>query len=137
MHRLPSHLRELFFTAGHDWIRFEGSTASIGLSSFKMTGYKKISSHFLTDLEGVIDAGTPVASFEYIDSVVDLLMPVTGRIMAWNTQLLKDSASNMLVSINQYNWIARIAPATPYERKGLIQAIHYKPLLKVHGFAAC
>ena len=133
MHRLPNHLKELYFTASHEWIRFEGSVAAIGLAGFKLTGLKKIAAHFFLETEDIIAAGTPVASFEYGDYVIDLQMPVTGRIMLWNKALFTESANNMLVSINQFTWIARIVPATPYERSGLVQAIHYKPLLKAHG----
>jgi glycine cleavage system H protein len=133
MHRLPNHLRELYFTPDHEWIRFEGSVATIGLSSFKLTGYKKISAYFFMESEDVIAAGTPVASFEYADYIIELQMPVTGKIMQWNKTLFAESAINMLGAINQFTWIARITPATPYERTGLMQAIHYKPLLKAHG----
>jgi len=83
--------------------------------------------------DGVIDAGTPIASFEYADYVINLQMPVTGRIMLWNKTLFAESPINMLGAINQFTWIARIIPATPYERTGLSHAIYYKPLLKVHG----
>lgn len=133
MHRLPNHLKELYFTADHEWIRFEGSTATIGLASFKLTGYKKISAYFLAEIDGLITAGTPVASFEYGDYMIELQMPVTGRIMQWNKSLFEETATHMLDSINQYTWIARISPASPYERTGLLQAIQYKPLLKAHG----
>jgi len=126
-------LKELYFTTDHEWIRFEGSVAAIGLASFKLTGYKKITAHFFTETEDIIAAGTPIASFEYGDYVIDLQMPVKGRIMLWNKTLFMESPINMLGSINQFTWIARIIPATPYERTGLVQAIYYKPLLKAHG----
>ena len=46
--------------------------------------------------DGVIDAGTPIASFEYADYVINLQMPVTGRIMLWNKTLFAESPINML-----------------------------------------
>jgi glycine cleavage system H protein len=136
MHRLPHHLKELYFTPDHEWIRFEGAVATIGLAAFKLTGYKKISAHFFTESDDMIAAGTPVASFQYVDYVIELQMPVTGRIMHWNKSLFAESSTNMLAAINQFTWIARITPAIPYERTGLLQAIHYKPLLKAHGLVS-
>lgn len=133
MHRLPGHLKELYFTPDHEWIRFEGSVASAGLSFFKLTGYRKISAYFLTDQEGMLEAGTPIASFEYGDYAIDMQMPVKGRILGWNRSLLDEPASIMLDSINQFTWIARIMPAMPFERSGLQQAVHYQPLHRVYG----
>jgi glycine cleavage system H protein len=133
MHRLPHQPEELYFTADHEWILFEGSLATIGLASFKLTGYKKISAHFLIEPEGLIRAGSPVASFEYGDYVIDLQMPVTGRIMQWNKSLFGESPVHMLESINQFTWIARIIPVDPCDRTGLLHATHYKPLLKTYG----
>jgi glycine cleavage system H protein len=133
MHHLPHHLKDMYFTTDHEWIWFEGSLATIGLASFKLTGYKKIAAYFLVDPEGPIKAGTTVASFEYGDYVVDLQMPVTGRILEWNKSLFGESPVHMLESINQFTWIARILPASPSDKAGLLQATQYKPLLKTYG----
>ena len=130
MEKLLQPFDEVFFTISHEWIRFEGNTAIFGLSPFKLTGFKRINQFFVSEIHGIVKAGTNLATLEYSDYIVTLHMPVDGEVMGWNNALLQESPATMLSKMLQFDWLARITPQQPCERKHLIPPIHYKALEK-------
>jgi glycine cleavage system H protein len=126
MQHLSQQLKDLHFTKDHEWVKFQGAVAHIGLSPFKLTGFKKISQFFLAETEGMISAGTSIMSLQYNDYLISLNMPVTARFICWNNELLNKAPGILLADLLQFTWIAKIAPNQPYDRDGLTAAVHYQ-----------
>ncbi|MEX6689832.1 hypothetical protein QTN47_20160 [Danxiaibacter flavus] len=114
-----------YFTQDHDWVEFKGAVADIGVSAFKLTGFKAIDKIEFANVSGFMQPGDLIASIYYKDYCIELRMPIAGKIAEINSLLLTEEASALLQS-NGTCWIARIIPAQPYERKGLVLPEEYR-----------
>ena len=114
-----------YFTQDHDWIDFKGAIADIGVSAFKLTGFKAIDKIEFANVSGFMEAGDLIASIYYTDYCIELRMPVAGKIAEINGSLITGDLSPLL-QCNGACWIARIIPAQLYERKGLVLPEEYR-----------
>ncbi|HEX7844794.1 MAG TPA: hypothetical protein VF476_03275, partial [Chitinophagaceae bacterium] len=60
------------------------------------------------------------------DYQVEAHMPVDGKVMEVNEVLLAGNRELLLQQPENAGWIAMIAPAQPYERKGLLLPKEYQ-----------
>jgi glycine cleavage system H protein len=83
-------VNSLKYAKSHEWVAFDGKTATIGITDFAV--------HQLTDLVHIelpkvgrtIRAGESFGEVESVKAVSDLYAPVTGEIAAVNEQLADD-----------------------------------------------
>lgn len=124
--------KDLYYTAGHEWISFKGTVAYIGISSFKLTGFKEIHAITFHKPCGLVQRGELVATVRYNDYRVDLHMPVDGKIIRLNETLLSGD-KNVLVRYPESNgWVAMLTPSQLYERRGLMLPKEYQITQKRH-----
>lgn len=126
--------RELYYTQDHEWIDFQGSVAYIGISGFKLTGFRAIEQIDWMDTTGFISKDTPLAKLTYNDYIVYLHMPVDGKVMDLNESYLKAEPAEIFQALINETWIALIAPEKPYERKNLLQLDQYNLKRKSRKF---
>jgi glycine cleavage system H protein len=80
----------LKYARSHEWVAFDGKTATIGITDFAV--------HQLTDLVNIdlpkvgktIQVGDTIGEVESVKAVSDLYAPVSGQIAAVNEQLAND-----------------------------------------------
>lgn len=113
-----------YFTHDHDWVDFKGSVADVGVGKFKLTGFKAIDKIVFGDVTGFLEQGAVIATIHYNDYCVELKMPVAGKISELNSALINGEL-NCLLQSDHSCWIARVIPAQPYERKGLVPPKEY------------
>ena len=119
-----------FYTDDDYWVNIQDSVATVGV-----TDYLQKSNGDVAFVEPVaagkeVKKGDELGEIETIKVTLNLISPVTGRIIEINRQL---EASPELVNSDPYGggWICRIELADPAGAKdGLIQAESYMELMK-------
>lgn len=118
--------KDLYYTTDHEWIDFQGTVAYIGICNFKLTGFKEIEQVIFNATSGFKQKGDPIVTLKYHDFLVDVTMPVDGKIIETNPTLIYSDSSYLVQNAETNGWIARIVPAQPYERNGLLLPNQYQ-----------
>ena len=98
---------ELKYTKDHEWVRFEGDIATIGITEFAQ---KELGDIVYVEVETVgesFEAGEVFGTVEAVKTVSDLFMPVSGEIIELNDAL---EASPELVNESPYTdgWMIKV-----------------------------
>ena len=116
----------MYYTKDHEWIDFQGSVAYVGISHFKLTGFKEIQQVIFNDLTGFKQKGESIAAIKYNDYQVEVTMPVDGKMVKVNTDLLYGNQNLLLNHAETIGWVALIAPSQPFERNDLLLPKQYQ-----------
>lgn len=119
---------ELKYTKDHEWVKVEGDTAIIGITSFAQSELGDIVYVEITEEEGEeIEQSTVFGTIEAVKTVSDLFLPVTGTIESFNEEL---ETSPELVNDDPYGegWIIKLKPSDMSQIEGLMSATEYKEL---------
>lgn len=81
---------DLLYAKGHVWVRVDGEDTRVGLTSLGSSLAKEIVHVDLPDNGEEFEALEPMASFETIKSVTEVLAPFHCKISAVNEHLLDD-----------------------------------------------
>ena len=80
----PSGLR---YTAEHEWVRVDGDTVRVGITSFAQEALGDVVYVSLPTVGDAVVAGDTCGEVESTKSVSDLYAPVTGEVTAVNSAL--------------------------------------------------
>ncbi|MEZ4737875.1 MAG: glycine cleavage system protein GcvH [Flavobacteriales bacterium] len=122
---IPADLR---YTKDHEWIRVEGTEATIGITDFAQSELGDI---VFVDIgtEGQDLASEAVfGTVEAVKTVSDLFMPIAGKITTVNPDLADDPAA---VNNDPYGkgWMVKVQMSDPSAVEGLLTAEQYQALL--------
>ena len=120
---------ELKYSKDHEWVKFEGDTASIGISDFAQDALGDV---VFVNLPGEGDEATAGEAFgdvESVKAVSDLVSPVSGTIVAVNEELA--DAPEMLNSDPYGAWIIKVEGVTAQEE--LLDAAAYEAFCAEEG----
>ncbi len=119
---IPKNLK---YAESHEWVRVEGDVAVVGITDFAQTSLGDIV--FLDiEVEGeTLDKGEVYGSIEAVKTVSDLMMPVTGEVLEFNTRLEDEPE---LVNTDPYGdgWIITISITDAAELDDLFDAPAYE-----------
>jgi glycine cleavage system H protein len=118
--------KDLYYTGDHEWIDFQGSVAYVGICRFKLLGFKQIEQVIFTAFSGFKEKGENIATICYKDYRIEANMPVDGKIIRINEDLLASKTDSLLNYSESSGWIALIVPSHPYERKNLLLPEQYR-----------
>ena len=121
----PENLK---YSKDHEWIRVEGNIAYIGITAFAQGELGDIVFVELPDLEDEIDAGDEFGSIESVKTVTSLFMPMSGRIIAVNTEL-KDNPELINEECYDEGWVIRLELSNPDESAELLSSEEYEEFL--------
>jgi glycine cleavage system H protein len=95
------------YSKTHEWVKVDGSNATIGLTEFAVHAIKDIVFLELPSAGKDAQAGKPFGVIESVKAVFDLNAPLGGRITAVNEALLNDFA---LLTSDPYNagWLLKV-----------------------------
>ena len=113
---------ELKYSKDHEWVKFEGDIAIIGISDFAQDALGDV---VFVNLPGEGDEATAGEAFgdvESVKAVSDLVSPVSGTIVAVNEELA--DAPEMLNSDPYGAWIIQVEGVTAQEE--LLDAAAYE-----------
>jgi glycine cleavage system H protein len=118
--------KDLYFTKDHEWVDFRGAVAYTGVCGFKLLGFKEIDHIELSESSGLKKQGDILATIHYRDYQIKAHMPVDGKILQLNYDLVTGNKNILLLQPETSGWIAKIAPAQPYDRNDLLLPKQYQ-----------
>lgn len=116
----------LLYTKDHEWIKIEGSIATIGITDFAQGELGDIVYVDITTLGQEIKEHEIFGTVEAVKTVSDLYMPVTGKVIEVNAIL---DGSPQKVNEDPYGsgWMIKIQLSGPTEQ--LLTSQAYKELI--------
>ena len=120
--------KDNLYTRDHEWVRIEGNKAEVGITDHAQKALGDIVFVELPDIEDEIDAGDEFGSIESVKAVTSLFMPLSGRIIAVNTEL-KDGPEIINEECYDEGWVIRLEGTNQDESSELLSADDYKEFL--------
>jgi glycine cleavage system H protein len=119
----------LMYTAEHEWVSIEGTTASVGITDFAQQALGDVVYVSVPAAGSEVTAGEPCGEVESTKSVSDIYAPVDGEVIESNPEIDDDPG---LVNTDPYGagWLLRIRLADEAEPGGLLTAEEYTALTK-------
>tara|TARA_Y100001978_G_C23603111_1_gene389753 strand:+ start:387 stop:770 length:384 start_codon:yes stop_codon:yes gene_type:complete len=127
MMNVPENLK---YTKDHEWVRVEGESVVVGITDFAQKELGDIV-YVDVDTEGDnIEKEEVFGSVEAVKTVSDLMMPISGEIVALN-EVLEDEPE--LVNSDPYGdgWMIKVLISDFTELDSLLTASQYKELIDV------
>ena len=118
----PTNLK---YSRDHEWVRLEGEFAYVGITDFAQSELGEIVFIEIETVGETLDAGEIFGSVEAVKTVSELLMPVAGEILEFNSKL-EDAPE--LVNDDPYGegWFFKLTLSDTSELDGLMNEAAYK-----------
>jgi glycine cleavage system H protein len=116
------------YTRDHEWVRIEGNKAEVGITDHAQKALGDIVFVELPDTEDEIDAGDEFGSIESVKAVTALFLPMSGRVIAVNTEL-KESPEIINEECYDEGWVIRLELSNKEESTELLSSEDYKEFL--------
>ena len=107
----------LLYTESHEWVRDEGSQATIGLTDYAQSQLKDIVYVELPEIGSEVKKGESIGVVESVKTVADVFSPVTGKVVETNLTL-KDSPQFINEDPYGKGWIVKMELKDKTELKG-------------------
>ena len=122
---IPENLK---YSNDHEWLRMEGEFAYVGITAFAANELGDIVFLDITTEGETLGQNEVVGSIEAVKTVSDLMLPVGGEVVEFNTALEDNPA---LVNTDPYGegWIIKIKVTDPAEADSLLDAAGYQALI--------
>jgi glycine cleavage system H protein len=120
---------ELRYTAEHEWVAIDGSTASVGITDYAQQALGDVVYVSVPAPGTRVTAGEPCGEVESTKSVSDIYAPVDGEVAEINGDIDDDPG---LVNSDPYGagWLMKITLDSGGDRPGLLSAGEYAALTK-------
>lgn len=118
---------DLKYTAEHEWVRADGSTARVGITDYAQQALGDVVYVSLPEVGASVEKGAAVGEVESTKSVSDLYAPLSGTVTARNDAL--DEQPD-LINSDPYGagWILEIEVSDEAETADLLDAATYGTL---------
>ncbi len=118
----------LKFTKDHEWLRVEGETATIGITSYAQEQLGDLVYVELPAAGTQLKKGTEAAVVESVKAASDVYAPVTGEVAAVNEKLASEPG---LVNSDPMGdgWLFKVKLADHSELDSLMDEAAYKELI--------
>jgi glycine cleavage system H protein len=117
----------LFYTKDHEWVKVEGDEAFIGISDYAQHHLGDIVYVELPDVDDEFEKGEDFAAVESVKAASDVFMPVGGKVVAINEELMDDPA---LLNQDAFeNWLIKVELADKAEVEELMNDEDYEKFL--------
>ncbi len=119
---------ELHYTETHEWIRFDGATAVVGITDHAQEELGEVTFVEVPEVGREVSAGDAVAVVESVKAASDIYSPVAGRIVEGNSGMASDPGA---INSDPYGagWLFRIECGTESDRSALKSAEQYRESL--------
>ena len=122
---IPENLK---YSNDHEWLRMEGEFAYVGITAFAANELGDIVFLDITTEGDTLEQNEVFGTIEAVKTVSDLMLPVGGEVVEFNTALEGNPA---LVNSDPYGegWIVKIKVTNPAEADTLLDAAAYQALI--------
>lgn len=123
--QVPADLR---YTKTHEWVRWEGGTATVGITAFAQAQLGELTYVELPAVGRHAETGKEIAVVESVKAAADVYAPVSGVVTETNAALNDDPG---LVNRDPYGagWLFKLRADRPAEVEALLDAASYEALL--------
>jgi glycine cleavage system H protein len=118
----------LLYTESHEWVRDEGSQATMGLTDYAQNQLKDIVYVELPEIGSEVKKGENIGVVESVKTVADVFSPITGKVVETNLTL-KDSPQFINEDPYGKGWIVKMELKDKTELKGLLSPKAYQDSL--------
>jgi len=121
---------ELKYSKDHEWVKLEGDIAIVGISDFAQGELGDIVYVDIPTIGKELKSGEIFGSVEAVKTVSDLFMPMDGKILELNADLM---AHPELVNSDPYTngWMVKIQVNADAKDMGLLNSDEYKAQIGV------
>jgi len=122
---VPENLK---YTKDHEWVKVEGNEAVVGITDFAQSELGDIVFVEIETEGETLNSEEVFGTIEAVKTVSDLFMPVSGKILEFNTDL---EANPETVNTDPYGkgWMIRVSIDDKAQIDGLLTAAQYKDLI--------
>ncbi len=118
---IPANLK---YTKEHEWALVEGDTVTVGITDFAQAALGDIVFLEVPDVGSELKVGNTFGVVESIKSVSDLYAPVTGEVVAKNSDL---EGSPEKINSDAYGaWLIKVKVKNASELNNLLTAQQYQ-----------
>ena len=122
----------MWFTKTHEWLRLEGSKATVGITQHAQQEISDVVFVELPSAGKMVKQGEELAVVESVKSAFSIYAPVSGKIAQSNAVLSKDPGLINRSPLDQ-GWIVVLEAANPSETGGLLSQDQYEQWVKGGG----
>lgn len=121
-YEFPENLK---YTKTHEWVRIEDNTASLGITDYAQHQLGDIVYIELPEKGAKLERESTASEIESVKAVGELLMPLTGKIIEVNNNLVDNPE---LVNSSPYDsgWILKLEYTNELEINDLLSVEDYK-----------
>jgi glycine cleavage system H protein len=119
------------YTKEHEWLKSDGKTATIGITSYAQDSLGDIVFVELPKVGAELAAGKTFGSVESVKAVSDLYAPASGTVTEVNGELA--TAPEKINKDAHSAWMIRIALKNPGDLNSLLSAADYEKFVAEEG----
>jgi len=126
-----SYPADFKYTKEHEWIKADGATATIGITTYAQESLGDIVFVDLPQVGSEITIGKTFGSVESVKAVADLYAPASGTVTEVNAELA--TAPEKINKDAHGSWMLKIKLKNPDELKSLLAASDYEKFVSEEG----
>ena len=126
-----SYPADLKYTKEHEWIKVDGSNATIGITDYAQESLGDIVFVDLPKPGSEITAGKTFGTVESVKAVSDLYAPASGTVNEVNGELA--TAPEKINKEANSTWMVKLTLKNPDELKNLLSAADYERFVNEEG----
>lgn len=119
---------ELKYTKEHEWIRFEGIHAFVGITDFAQSELGEIVFVEVETVGETLTKGDVFGTIEAVKTVSDLYLPIDGKVVEFNTEL-EDAPESVNDDPYGKGWIVKVDMTDSSDFGDLLTAEEYEALI--------
>ena len=119
------------YTKEHEWIKADGTSATIGITSYAQDSLGDIVFVELPRVGSEITAGKTFGTVESVKAVSDLFAPATGTVTEVNGDLA--TTPERINKDAHSAWMIKMTLKNPGELNGLLSAADYEKFVAAEG----
>ena len=119
----------LYFTKEHEWVRVEGNSATVGISSHAQEQLGDIVFAEVPQAGRSLRKGEEAAVVESVKAASDVYSPISGSVIEGN-QAVADDPALINNDPEGAGWFFKIEVTDPSELEGLMDEAAYREWLK-------
>lgn len=121
--------KELRYSEEHEWTKLEDGKVTIGITDFAQSELGDIVFVELPQVGDEIKTNEPFGSVESVKTVSELYAPISGKVVAINSEL-EDNPEFVNESPYEKAWMIVVEPADASELDALLTAEQYEEMIQ-------
>lgn len=115
----------LRYTPTHEWVHWDGSTATVGITDFAVSQLTDLVYVELPQVDTEVTAGATCGEIESVKAVGELNSPLDGTITEINEEL-EEHLEWLSENPYQLGWMFRLTPSDPSQIEQLLDRAAYE-----------